>query len=442
MSKQDARKITIVEELLKGRFTNAQAAQLLDLSIRQTQRLKSEAAKNGVVSVLHKRRGVRPANAIDATLATRIVGIYQSELSGYNFCHAADVLAEEKGIFVSVSTLSRLLKSHGIHSPKAKRRPKKHRSRDARPREGELVQMDASKFDWLGNGGYLHLHGAVEDATGQVLALHFDQEETFEGYCELVFQMNQDGHLPRELYTDARSVFVYEKTQRQRLSLAEELAGKTERNTQFARAMLQLDILLIIAHSPQAKGGIERLWGTLQDRLAKDLKRQGIATLEQANAFLKNYIHYYNRKYAVQPACPDSAYLPSRSLSELQVILSRHETRLLDSGLSFSFHNQKYTLPVSVTGIKIPASPRDTLTVATSSRIGMQVIFDGLVFEPVLLKSQPKTSLDQIVPSCNSTAAKPVVSRPPQASHPWRTHSPKVNFVPIKDDILPAQLSP
>lgn len=442
MSKQDARKITIVEELLKGRFTNAQAAQLLDLSVRQTQRLKSEAAKNGVVSVLHKRRGIRPANALDAALANRIVDIYLTELSGYNFCHAADILAEEKGTFVLVSTLSRLLKSNGIRSPKAKRRPKKHRSRDARPHEGELVQMDASLFDWLGNGSCLHLHGAIDDATGKVLALHFDREETFEGYCELIFQMNQDGHLPRELYTDARSVFVYEKTQRQRLSLAEELAGKVERGTQFARAMMQLDILLIIAHSPQAKGGIERLWGTLQDRLTKDLCRQGIATIEQANAFLKRYIHYYNRKYAVQPTCPDSAYLASHNLEELQIILSRHETRLLDSGLSFSFYNQKYTLPVSAPGKNIPASPHDTLTIATSSRIGMQVIFNNLVFEPVLLKSQPKASLDQVVPHSNSPVVKQPVPRPQPASHPWRTHSTMFNYAHTKDVILPAQLSP
>jgi transposase len=226
MSERDARKITIIKDLLSGRFTNAQAAKLLGLSIRQVQRLKAEATAHGVMSILHKSRGRKPANALDSQTAATILRTYQTELPAYNFCHATDVFAEEKGIFVSVSTVSRLLKSEGIRSPKAKRRPKKHRSRIARKREGELAQMDASKYDWLSNGSYLHLHGAIDDATGRILALHFEKEETFEGYCELMLQMNRDGHLPREIYTDARSVFCNNK--KQKLSLEEELAGKQE----------------------------------------------------------------------------------------------------------------------------------------------------------------------------------------------------------------------
>jgi hypothetical protein len=143
--------------------------------------------------------------------------------------------------------------------------------------------MDASKFDWLNNGSYLHLHGAVDDATGRVLALHFAKEETFEGYCELMFQMNQDGHLPREFYTDGRTVFVYDTKKKSALNIGEELEGKIQKQPQFARALQQLNILLIIATSPQAKGGIERLWGTLQDRLAKDMQRKGICSVEEAN---------------------------------------------------------------------------------------------------------------------------------------------------------------
>ncbi|MFW0861852.1 MAG: hypothetical protein AAGT88_07195 [Dethiobacter sp.] len=122
-------------------------------------------------------------------------------------------------------------------SPKAKRRPKRHRSRDAREREGEMIQMDASRFDWLSNGSYLHLHGAVDDATGRSLALHFEKEETFEGYCELMFQMNQDGHLPREIYTDGRTVFVYDSKKKKELTIADELAGKVQSQPHFARAL-------------------------------------------------------------------------------------------------------------------------------------------------------------------------------------------------------------
>ena len=107
-----------------------------------------------------------------------------------------------------------------------------------------------------------------------------------------MYQMNQDGHLPREIYTDGRTVFVYDSKKKKKLTIAEELAGKEEKRPNFARALKELNILLIIAGSPQAKGGIERLWETLQDRLSKDMQRKGIISMEQANEFIKQYIPY------------------------------------------------------------------------------------------------------------------------------------------------------
>lgn len=436
MTKQEARKVTIMEELLAGRYNNGQAAKLLDLSVRQIQRLKAEAAAHGVMSVLHHSRGVKPANTLDPQVARTLVEVYQTELAGYNFCHAADVFAEEKGIFVCVSTLARYLKAQGTQSPKAKRRPKKHRSRDARQREGELVEMDASSMDWLGTGSKIHLHGAVDDATGRILALHFDEEETFEGYCELMFQMNREGHLPREIYTDARTIFAYDSKVKQKLTLAEELAGHVQKRPHFARALQQLGILLIIAGSPQAKGSIERLWGTLQDRLPKDMKRRGVTSIEQANEFLKNYIPYYNRKFAVQPACPEKVYLPKQDSWAIQLIFAKHATRILDSGLSFSFHGQKFVLPATANGLRIPASPHDTLVVATSRNIGIQVVFKGLAFEPVLLPPKQK-----IQPLPKTKAITPAISKPLKVQTPWRNYTNIFYSKKRRGDIFPDQLS-
>jgi len=423
MSKKEARRITIIEELLAGRFTNLQAAELLGLSVRQVQRMKKEASVNGVVSVLHKNRGRKPANALDPKVASSICRIYKTELPDYNFCHVTDVLAEEKDIFVSVSTVSRYLKANGIRSPKAKRRSKKHRSRDAREREGELVQMDASSFDWLSNGSYLHLHGAIDDATGRILALHFEKEETFEGYSELMFQMNRDGRLPREIYTDGRTVFAYDSKNKKKLTIAEELAGKIEKQPQFARALKELNILLIIAKSAQAKGCIERLWETLQDRLTKDMKRKGITSVEQANEFLKRYISYYNRKFAVQAANSEKAYLPKVDSSLIQLVFSKQLTRKLDSGLSFSLGGQKYRLPVYANNKKVPASPRDTITVASSKHIGMLVLYKGFVIKPEPLKTQPKESIVQTPQQLN-----PPVVPPSESKDKTKSKSPWFNY--------------
>lgn len=443
MSKQEARKVTIIEELMAGRFTNSQAAELLDLSIRQVQRLKAEAAVHGVMSILHKNRRRKPSNALDPEIAESICQIYQAELAGYNYCHAADVLAEEKGVFVSVSTVSRYLRAKGIRSPKANRRPKRHRSRNAREREGELVQMDASSFDWLGNGSYLHLHGAVDDATGRIMALHFDKEETFDGYCELMFQMNKDGHLPREIYTDARSIFFYDSKKKTKLTLAEELAGKREKQPQFARALKELNILLIIARSAQAKGGIERLWGTLQDRLPKDMQRKGISSIDQANEFLEQYIPYYNRKFALQAANPEKAYLPQHDPFVMELVFARQFTRKLDSGLTFSLGGQKYRLPLTVGTKKVHAFPHDTVTVANSKNLGIQVLFEGLVIKPELLTTRLKEShvvLEQLEHSSTNLLNQSQIK--PRNRSPWFGYTEMFYSRKNGGDISADQLSP
>ena len=224
--------------------------------------------------------------------------------------------------------------------------------------------------------------------------------------------------------------------------MAEELAGKVESQPQFARALKELKILLIIAKSAQAKGGIERLWETLQDRLTKDLKRKGIVSLEQANEFLKLYIPYYNRKFAVQAGNPEKAYLPKQDMSVLQLIFAKHETRQLDPGLTFSFLGEKYRLPIYVDNKKVPASPHDTLTVASSKRIGMQVLFKGFVIKPEPLKTQPKESIVQTTRQDN--AVKGLQDQPqsmPKNKSPWFGYTEMFYSKSHRDDISAAQLS-
>lgn len=445
MSKQDARKITIIDETLTGRFSNLQAAALLHLSVRQVQRLKRKDRLTGSLSLLHQNRGHRPSNSLDPLTRSLIVQIYRQELAGYNFSHACDVLAEQKNLFVSRSTVSRVLRSEGLRSPKAKRRPKRHRSRDAREHEGDMAQMDASSFDWLSDGSYSHLHGAIDDATGRILALHLEKEETFEGYCELTFSMNDSSHLPREMYVDRRGVFSINKKDLHQLTLEEELAGKTQATTQFARAMKSLNILLILAGSSQAKGRIERLWLTLQDRLPKDLKRLGISSVDDANAFFRKYIPYYNRKFAIQPLSPEPFYLPHVPLPELELVLAHHDLRRLDHGLSFSFNCLKYVIPRFCADKKVPASPHDLVTVVTSKRVGMQVLLNGLVLTPLKAKTKPATSIP-VPPSTSSDYDKHLAAsklgRDNSRHSPWRQFTPNFfNPSTARGDISPAQLS-
>jgi len=434
MSEKDARKIGIIGKLAEGDLTIQQAAKLLELSERQIMRLKKEAIATGTMSILHKNRGRKPVNAIPTETIDKIVQLYNKELCGYNFCHVADVLAEEKEIYVSASTVLRVLKEQGIRSPKAKRRPKNHRSRDAREQEGELGQMDASPFDWLVDGENLHLHGAIDDATGRILALYLDIEETFNGYSECMFYMNSTGHVPGELYTDRRTVFYYDSKFKKKLTLEEELAGVVEKEPQFARALKELGVVLILAKSAQGKGRIERLWETLQDRLAKDLRRKGITDIAEANLFLRQYIGYYNRKFSVAPAKSEKRYLSTVRKDRMELIFSRQKTRVLDSGLSFSFEGKKYQLPAFKETLSI--KPRDSVVIATSHRIGIKVIYNGLVLNPIPLEKRTRSSTD------HEKVTVPKKPYKPPADHPWRQwpQAPKSKWA--THDIIADELRP
>lgn len=432
MSEKDARKITIIGQLIENELNNKQAAMLLDLSERQIMRLKAEANSNGTMSILHKNRGRKPPNALPSETANEIVRLYKSELDGYNFCHTADVLAEEKDIFVSPSTVTRLLKNHGIKSPKSKRRPKKHRSRDAREHEGEMAQMDASPFDWLVDGQTLHLHGVIDDATSRVLALYFDTEETFKGYCECMFQMNASGHVPRELYTDRRTVFHYDSKVKKKLTIEEELAGLIEKQPHFTRALKELGVILILANSAQGKGRIERLWETLQDRLAKDFRRKGITDIDEANRFLRQYMAYYNRKFSVVPAKQAKKYIPKIKKNLIELMFSMREIRKIDSGVSFSYMGKKFKLPL-YPGNGSPTKG-ETINVATNHRIGVKVLYKGLVMEPIQLEKRKRIIVEPVEPKPFKQTYKPA------KDHPWRQYPHKLKPKESTGDIIADEL--
>lgn len=441
MSKKDRRRITVIEHLLEEKINIKDAAKLLELSERQIIRLKKEAKTNGSLSLVHKNRNRKPHNALSQKIVSSICSIYKTELSNCNFSHARDILAEEKGIDISVSTLTRYLHKQGIKSPKKKKRPQKHRSRNPREKEGELVQMDASKHDWLSNGSYLHLHGCIDDATGKVLGLYFAKEETSDAYFEVMLQMNKSEGLPLELYTDARTIFAYNSIKKAKLTIEEQLAGVPEKQPQFARALKELGIIHTIAGSPQAKGRNERLWGTLQDRLVNDMQRKGIDTVEKANEFLKTYIHKHNKKFAFKPASDKKVYLPRKSLFDMRLIFAKHEYRKLDSGLSFKYMGEKYRIPSTQGGKKIPLSAKSTVIVLTSKHLGLRVLCDDMLISPEKLITPRKVSVTQDTEKDNREAIKEKEKEvKPKSKSPWHQHNYMFYSKAKLDDIFADKL--
>ncbi|MFZ3105811.1 MAG: hypothetical protein WA105_00335, partial [Candidatus Hydromicrobium sp.] len=221
----------------EGKVTIKDAAEVLGLSTRQVIRIKKGVRLNGPVAVIHGNRSRKPVNAVEDKVKDLVVELKIGRYTGTNFSHFTELLEEREGITLSRPTVHRILRSAGIASPKKKKKIRAHHYRKRKDCPGIMVQLDASPYIWLG-GEELSLHGAIDDATGMVLGLYLDKEENLEGYFEVARQMISGFGIPISIYSDKHTIFFSPKG---KLSVEDQLEGKTEPYTQFSRAMEELE---------------------------------------------------------------------------------------------------------------------------------------------------------------------------------------------------------
>jgi len=297
----------VLNQVEAGRMRGREASEVLDLSLRHVRRLLAVYREEGAQALAHGNRGREPHNALDKGLRRRVSELAESTYAGCNNQHTTELLAEREGITLSRSSVRRILLGAGIRSPRKRRAPK-HRSRRERyHKEGMLLQIDGSRHDWLeGRGPYLTLIGAIDDATGKVPYALFREQEDAQGYFLMLRQIVDSCGIPMALYHDGHGIF--ERSRGEPVSLEEQLEGR-RKPTQFGRLMEELGITSILSRSPQARGRIERLWGTFQDRLTSELRLAGASTLDEANRVLWGFLPRYSQRFAVPAAQPGSAYL-------------------------------------------------------------------------------------------------------------------------------------
>jgi transposase len=291
---QDEKRIEIMQRVFRGELTVEGAAVLLGISERQCYRIKRRVRKEGAKGVVHRNRGRPCKRKTKEKTIKRIVELARGKYRGFNDHHLTEKLKEQEHIELSREKVRRILRTHGISTPR-KRRAAKHRSRrERREAEGMMLQVDGSPHDWLeGRGPRLCLIGAIDDATGKVSAAFFAQAESSWGYLRLFSEIFHQQGLPQAIYSDRHSVFWTDREP----TIDEQLANKRPL-TEVGRALDELGITLILACSPQAKGRIERLWGTFQDRLVSELRLAKAKTIEQAQAILDRYRPEHNRKFS------------------------------------------------------------------------------------------------------------------------------------------------
>jgi len=394
-------------------------AALLGVSVRQVRRLLVAYREEGPRGVVHGNRGRRPAGAVPQEVREQVQALATGTYAGVNHSHLAELLAEREGVTLPRSTLSDVLREIGIRSPRPQRRRSRHRSRRERyPQEGMLLQVDGSHHDWLqGRGPRLVLLAAIDDATGKVPAARFQEAEDTRGYFLLTRDVCRKTGIPQALYSDKHSIFWPTNGE----TLQEQLAGRRS-PTQFGRAMAELGVQLIPAHSPQAKGRVERLWGTLQDRLVQELRLANVSTMEQANAYLPAYLARFNRTFAVAAAEPGSAYRPPRKASELDHILCfKHDRVVSNDNLVRVDQIVLQLLP----GPNRLGYSKATVTIHETLDHRFSVHYQGRQLPSKLIPPSrflaPTRVLKRPLPPPSPPSPPPLPWRPP-TDHPWRKY--------------------
>lgn len=387
-SQERLKRIGVINRFIDGSISRAQAATFAGISERQVTRIAKEVKDLGAGAYLHQNNGNSNATTVDEEMKENILEIYsRPEYKKVNFLHFQDSLSKRHGISITYTTLVSILKNAGNESPKKKKPTKPHRRRKRKEREGELLQIDASPFDWLRTGEMTSLHGAIDDSTGIPVGLYMCRNECRLGYFEVMRQCELDNGSPLSLYSDNHTIFRSPRTGK--LTIEDILRGEEVPLTQFGRAMDELGINIIYARSAPAKGRVERMWETLQSRLPVEFALDGITSIEAANEYLHDkIIPYYKERWSVE-AEGGSIYVPLRENVDIDTILCVKETRRTDSAGVFSIKGRAF----QVIDDGFPLIPRgQTIEVLTGLRIGIKVRYKDHVFDTVrYIKPEKKT---------------------------------------------------
>ena len=436
LNKKEQKRLLVMNEMLAGRVTGQEAADVLGLSLRHTRRLLADYGRRGAVALMHGNRGREPANKLEAAVEAEILRLAREEYEDYNDSHLTEELAERHEIAVSRPTVRRIRRQAGLASPRKRRAPRHRRRRQRYPQQGMLLQVDGSKHDWLeGRGPWLTLHAAIDDATNEVPWAVFREEEDATGYALLLHHISQTHGLPLALYADRHTIFQSPKEP----TLEEQLEG-LEPRSHLGRLLAELDIRLIGARSPQAKGRVERLFQTLQDRLVRELRRAGAGSLCEANQVLQRYLPRFNKRFMKAPAHPGSAYRSLLTPAEANAQIHFTYWRTVNNDHTISLFSHVLDLPHLPVRTNL-AGRRIALHHRMDGRLA--VVYQGQVlgmfqpaqlgpppleeFEPAEhhLLEEPKPALSlpvsPTVSTKNGSADKaPRVYPKVPADHPWR----------------------
>ena len=415
LSTREIERLRIIHKVMDRNMTQVEASEILGITDRQIRNIITKIKEKGDQGIAHRNRGRAAPNKMREELEDRIGEIIKKKYADFKPTLASEKLLELHGIKVGREKLRQIMISKGIWRV---RRHKKevHQWRERKHYYGQMIQTDGSHHDWLeGRGPKMVFMGYVDDATGQVFGRFYDHEGVFPAMDSLERYIRLY-RLPKSLYLDKHSTY---KTTRQP-DLDELLRGETA-ETQFARACRELEIRIIHAHSPQAKGRIERVFGTLQDRLVKEMRLAGVSSIEEANAFLETFLPVYKERFAIAAKKQGDLHRPLPEDVDLREIFCLKATRTINNGYIVKWRGRMFLIENPSITMR-----RRKVTVMEHFDGKIAIKFNGryLDFREVL-KLRPVQAPEVKKPG--NEPAKKKSKYIPSADHPWRRHNPSLH---------------
>jgi len=402
MSEKEVNRLEVIQRVGEKRLKQKAAAELLGIGERQVKRLLRRYRQQGARGLVSKRRGKPSNNQMGEETLRKVLDQLKGKYKGFGPTLACEKLVEVEGLKISDESVRQIMLAEGLWKAKKARRVEVHQMRERRASKGELEQMDGTDHDWFeGRGERCTLLVMIDDASGQLGALSFVEEESFFGYCGLLKQYLAAHGRPGGLYTDKHGIF--------RVNIPN--AGSGDNLTQFGRAMQELDIPILCANTPQAKGRVERVNQTLQDRLVKEMRLRKINNLQEGNAYLPEFIADFNARFAVPPRSSVDAYRPLLPHQNLDQILTWQEPRILSKNLTVQFRNVVYQIQTDRPAYALHKAP---VTICQNEQGQVTILYKGAELAYTIFQKQERQA--EVVTS-KQVARK---SWRPAKDHPWR----------------------
>lgn len=419
MSNREITRLEVMQRLKEKRLTQKEAARLLGISSRQVKRLWRTYRQKGAQGLVSQRRGKPSNNRLDAGLVQQALDLIKEKYEDFGPTLAHEKLTEIHGLRLSRESVRRIMIAEDIWKPKKAGKLTTHPMRERRACFGELVQIDGSDHAWFEDRGpRCTLLVFIDDATGKLLELWFVPEETFFAYGEAARHYFERYGKPLAFYTDKHSIFRVNQPQ---------TLGKGSGLTQFGRAMQELDIQIICAHSPQAKGRIERANQTLQDRLVKELRLRGISDMPAGNAYLPEFRDDYNRRFAVIPRSKHEAHRPLLPADNLERILTHQEKRTLTKNLTVHYNKVIYQIHTRRPTYAMRNAP---VTVCENAQAEITILYQDKPLAYTIYHQAQRQAEVVTTKSLDHQLRQP---KPPAANHPWRQYGRHLTGKPVQE---------